>query len=119
MFTQVFSGLAHIYLEAILLLGLLAVLIFKPERIRRPDHFWKGCLLFAVSVVVPALLSLYMGSVDSRGFPSGGSNWTRLLSPIAPVLFSASFLFIVFSLLPIAAGRRCWPFAKEAENETE
>ena len=56
-FLRQFLGSGQAWLQVGFLLCLFAVLLFRPERIRSPGLFRWAVLLFALSVVVPHVLT--------------------------------------------------------------
>ncbi len=113
MFSQLFAGMTHGWLQVALLVALLAVLIFKPDNIQRPKYFWKACMLFVLSLFVPAVLSLFSGGIDAEALLRGGSPglWQKILALIPAALFALSVFLTLYSLFPTSDADACWPFS--------
>ena len=113
MFSQLFAGMTHGWLQVALLVALLAVLIFKPDNIQRPKYFWKACMLFVLSLFVPAVLSLFSGGIDAEAALRGGAMglWQKILALVPAALFALSVFLTLYSLFPTSDADACWPFS--------
>lgn len=103
------GGNAQGWLAAAYLLGLIAVLAYRPERIRMPGLFRWACVLFALSVMVPPMLTgmfTLLQSIGKSAFrPSRGSGdfWVYLypmLNASGPVLLGISLICALVALSP-------------------
>lgn len=118
----------QIWLYVAYLVCLFAVIIYKPERIRNLSMYRRACYLFAISLLLPSLINLAMGTLmaGSGGGPfiSRGSSpaWAQpgvpmpggsqldstfimqvtlqILNTFGPVLFGISVLCALISLVP-------------------
>jgi len=113
MLSQLIAGSTHGWLQVALLVALLAVLIFKPENIQRPKYFWKACMLFVLSLFLPAVLSLFAGEINAEALLGGGAKglWQKILGLIPAALFALSVFLTLYSLFPTTDPNACWPFA--------
>ncbi len=111
MFNQIFSSFTFGWLGSAMLAFLFVALLFKPDRIQRPGYFWKGCLLFVLSLVVPAVFSLFVGEFDPDKYLGSGFSVVKVLAIIQPVLFSLSVLMVFYSLIPASNTGSYWPFS--------
>jgi len=110
---QFFSQLTPDYAQLVMLVGLLLVVIYRPERIYRPGMFRLSCALLAVSIVVNPIVSAVvkmMMSISSGGMGRSGNVGEfallySLLEVIEPFLVAASVFFGIFSLLPRSRDR--------------
>ncbi len=101
------------YAQVAMLVGLLLVAIYRPERICLPGMFRLSCVLLAVSILVTpitmAIMSTMMGvSGSGMGRPGNASEFAllfSLLQIIEPILVALSICFGIFSLLPSACER--------------
>jgi hypothetical protein len=96
------------WMSAAMLLGLLLVLVFRPNAIRRPILFRVTCWLLALTVVIPPFLSLLL----SLSLPSGSSGYSMRAAGanlsfifacanfIGPVLQGACILCGLTALMP-------------------
>ena len=109
---QLFGGGGLVWLQAAYLLGLIAVLAFRPERIRLPGLFRWACILFALAVMVPPVLTALLGLLQTIGggayrpMRGPGDVFTILIPVInaaGPVLLGASLLCALIAVSP--AGR--------------
>jgi hypothetical protein len=109
---QLFGGNAQGWLAAAYLLGLIAVLAYRPERIRLPGLFRWACVLFALSVMVPPMLMAlfaFLQSVGSSAYgrsPGLGASWTflyPLVNGSGPVLLGVS---LICALIAVSPGPR-------------
>jgi len=100
------------WLAAAYLLGLIAVLAYRPERIRLPGLFRWACVLFALSVMVPGVLRglfFFLQGISSSAFRSSrgpGDFWTYLypvLNASGPVLLGVS---LICALVAVSPGPR-------------
>ncbi len=96
------------YAQVTMLVGLLLVAIYRPERICLPGMFRLSCVLLAVSIPVTAVVTFIMnamvdvtGSGLSRmGNASGFAVLLSMLQVIEPILVGLSICLGLFSLLP-------------------
>jgi hypothetical protein len=97
------------WLQAAYVLGLFAILVYRPERIRIPGLFSFGCIVFALSVAVPpalaGLLGLLAGGWNALGSSRGSSSsgWVHvapLLSAAGPVLLGISLVCVLIAICP-------------------
>ncbi len=96
------------YAQVTMLVGLLLVAIYRPERICLPGMFRLSCVLLAVSIPVTAVVTFIMnamvdvtGSGLSRmGNASGFAVLFSMLQVIEPILVGLSICLGLFSLLP-------------------
>jgi len=108
---QIFGDIGLGWLYAACLLGLIAVLAFRPERIRLPALFRWACVLFALSIIVPPALSGLFGFLQGMDGGYGsmrgpGDFWVivyPLLNAAGPVLLGIS---IICALVAISPGPR-------------
>jgi len=109
---QLFGDKGQGWLAAAYLLGLIVVMAYRPERIRLPGLFRWACILFALSIMVPPVLSgmfnLLRGiGQGALGRPRGPSDlWTilyPLLNAAGPVLLGIS---LICALVAISPGPR-------------
>ena len=122
---QMFGGGGSGWVQAVLVLCLFLVVLWKPERIRVPALFKMACMLLALSVVFPELLNscmwfwnlMFPGSQGSRGAmggilgrgSSGGPGLLFIISGLSgPVLTSLTLICGLFSITP-ATGRAALP----------
>lgn len=133
-YSQIFGGGlggafgGQLWLYVAYLVCLFAVIIYKPERIRNLSMYRRACYLFAISLLLPSLITLAMGTVlagtggaafASRGAVfaqpgmfsgQGGPNQfdgsyvmqlaLQVLNAFGPVLFAISILCALISLVP-------------------
>jgi len=97
------------WLQVTLLGFLFLVLVFRPERIYNRSLFRVACLLFALSVIVPPVLTLSVslladGAVSSsrnyRGMMSQAPHMLSLTATLESVLFGTSAMCGLLSLIP-------------------
>jgi hypothetical protein len=101
---QLLAG-GQAWLQLGLLLFLFGVLLFKPERIRLPGLFQWAWMLFALSVMVPPLLTFCVWLFQltgARSTRSGGPASLLLAVEVAsgPVLLGLSLIFAFLALSP-------------------
>ena len=103
MFTQMFSGLTHVWLEVALLVCLLGTLIFRPDRIHRIGVFRRACFLFAISIIMPSIAAFFMPALDMENMMAGGPmKLSQAIELIRVLAFSGSFVLAAYSLLPLS-----------------
>jgi hypothetical protein len=107
MLRQIFSQLVPNYAQVAILVGLLLVVIYRPERIRLLGMFRFSCVMLALSIVVPPAVSATLSFLVSIGGSSRSSSsagdymiLVNLLGTIEPALVAASLCLGIFSLLP-------------------
>lgn len=95
------------WLQVGFLLCLFGVLLFRREAIRYPGWFICAWLLFALSVMVPHLLTFWLGFLqfinDGSSFRSGRGAASLLVTfqvASGPVLFGLSLIFAFLALRP-------------------
>jgi hypothetical protein len=102
------------WLPVTILVGLLLVLIFRPNTIHNLMLFRMACWLLGSSIIAPPVINLLaaMSAASSFGGPSYGlaASASPFLfacaSALGTILLGASILCGLFSLLPPAAARR-------------
>ncbi|MGO9113449.1 MAG: hypothetical protein ACLP9L_29815 [Thermoguttaceae bacterium] len=105
---QFLSQLGPNYPQLAMLVGLLLVVIYRPERIYRTGMFRLSCVLLAVSILVTpitmAISNTMIGILgNGLGRPGNPSEFAALLSLVQvlePILVALSICFGIFSLLP-------------------
>ncbi len=104
---QLFGRGNSISISVTLLIGFLLVLIFRPNSIHRPLLFRLACWLLALTVVVPASLSLLLSlGFSGGGYPGRMSPGSEMSFAIAcanftgPVLEGACIICGLTALLP-------------------
>lgn len=107
---QLFGGAGTNWVSGLLLLCLFVVLAFRPERIHHRWLFRFACVLLALAIAMPPLVSLavvFSHSVASYGWSSSslsGMVWTlQLANACGPVFAGGGVLCGLFSM--IAPGR--------------
>ncbi len=101
------------YAQLAMLVGLLLVVIYRPERICLPGMFRLSCVLLAVSVFVTPIASgivTSMMATSRNGMYNSGSQGEfamlfSLVQVIEPILVALSICFGLFSLLPSSRGQ--------------
>ena len=105
MFSQMFSGMTQVWLQVSLLVGILAVLIFKPERIRDVTRFRVACVIFAVAILLPGIGSLFPNKTNPQEMLMGGSQLALVFNIVGFVGFAASLLMVTSALMPKVGGK--------------
>ncbi len=97
------------YAQVTMLVGLLLVAIYRPERICLPGMFRLSCVLLAVSIPVTAVTTLFLmnamidvtgNGLSRMGNARGFAVLFSMLQVIEPILVGLSIFFGFFSLLP-------------------
>lgn len=92
------------WLHVVFLAFLLAVPIFRPERIRVVASYRRAFVCFALSIIAPSAVSILMMSlVSPGGGPGGGLSGIptfQLFSAAGPVLFGISLIFAMKAIVP-------------------
>ena len=102
------------YSQLAMLIGLLLVVIYRPERIYLPGMFRLSCVLLAVSILVTPVASAIISTMTTilssgmgrPGGPSGFSSLYSLIQIIESILVALSICFGIFSLLPSSREHR-------------
>ncbi len=111
---QIFSSFAPNYTQLAMLIGLLLVAIYRPERIYVLGMFRLSCVLLAVSVLVTPITSVIISMMvtvsSSPPNRSGGPTsefaiMYSLAQVVEPILVALSICFGLFSLLPSSRER--------------
>jgi len=98
-------------LKVVFLAFLLAVPVFRPERIAAVSMYRRACLCFGLSIIVPGAVTMFMtaamlpvggagnfGNTGSAAF--SGLGMIQLLSACSPVLFGLSVIFALKAVVP-------------------
>ena len=101
------------YAQLAILVGLLVVAIYRPERIYLPAMFRLSGLLLAVSIAVNPIGSAIINTImaGSRNGMYGGSTASEfallysLTQVVEPILVALSLVFGLFALLPSVRGQ--------------
>jgi hypothetical protein len=94
------------YAQLAILIGLLLVVIYRPERIHRPGMFRLACVLLAVSILalpVTSAIATIWNMIYGNGLSGNRSDLVMLLSLLQvtePILVAVSVCLVLFSLLP-------------------
>ncbi len=92
------------WLQVVFLAFLLAIPIFRPERIRVVSSYRRAYICFALSIVVPSASSvLMMNLVSAGGVPGGGFSGfpaIQLFNAAGPVLFGISVILAMKAIVP-------------------
>ena len=110
---QFLSQLGPNYPQVAMLIGLLLVAIYRPDRIRLPLMFRISCLLLAVSMVVTPLSSAVINTMmttSSNGMgrssnPGEVALLYSLAQVVEPILVALSICLGLFALLPSSRGQ--------------
>ncbi len=102
---QLLNGGGSGWVQATLLACLVLILLLRPERIERRGLFFLACWLYVSSMLIPPLAGLLMwafGGVLAMGRPGyGGLDLFSMATlSLGPLLFGASILLTLLSLLP-------------------
>jgi hypothetical protein len=109
---QLFGGAGASWVSTVLLICLFVVLAFRPERIHNLGLFRLACVLLALAIAMPPLVSLAVvfsqntsGSSGRPFSPMSGMAWAlQLAHACGPVLTGGGVLCGLFSM--IASERR-------------
>ncbi len=92
------------WLQVVFLAFLLAVPIFRPERIRVVSSYRGAFVCFALSIIVPSAAAvLMMNLVSPGGVPGGGLSGIQtfqLFNAAGPVLFGISLILAMKAIVP-------------------
>ena len=101
------------YPQLAMLVGLLLVAIYRPERINRIGMFRLSCVLLALSILatpiataVVSMMALLSGGMGRSGNVDEATLLYSLMQIIEPILVALSICFGVFSLLPGSGEQR-------------
>jgi len=102
------------WVQAALVLCFFMVVLWKPERIRAASLFRLACLMLALSMLLPSVLSIGIGFWNAAFSFGSGSNWLRgmnrgpsgimalvwmFTSAARPMMVGLSVIFGLFSLM--------------------
>jgi hypothetical protein len=108
LFNLLFGGQRG-WVEAAFLVCLFWAALGHPDRIRSPITFRIAVLLFAVSLIAPTIVNLYLAGIGQsplspQGRPRGQDTMAGVyaiyLSAAGPALFMLSFLLAIDSVIP-------------------
>ncbi len=91
------------WMQVVFLAFLLAVPIFRPERIRVVSSYRGAYVCFALSIIVPSTASLLMSLVSPLGAAGDGFSGTQLFqlsNAAGPVLFGISLILAMKAIVP-------------------
>ena len=92
------------WLQVVFLAFLLAVPIFRPERIRVVSSYRGAYVCFALSIIVPSAASVLMTTLVSPGGVPGdglsGIQTLQLFNAAGPVLFGISVILAMKAIVP-------------------
>ena len=83
-------------LHTVVLLGMLAVTIFRPERIGSWEEFRISLVLFVLAVALPGLLMLFPSALKGG---DSGEQWIMQIVLAGSALLTASSIYFLFSCL--------------------
>ncbi len=92
------------WLQVVFLAFLLAVPIFRPERIRVVSSYRGAYICFALSIIAPSAASvLMMNLVSPGGVPGDGLSGIQtyqLFNAAGPILFGISIILVMKAIVP-------------------
>ncbi len=92
------------WLQVVYLAFLLAIPIFRPERIKVVSSFRAAYTCFGLSIIIPSAVSLLMMYVASpMGGPGAGANGIQpfyMLTAAGPILFGISVILAMRAIVP-------------------
>jgi hypothetical protein len=96
------------WLQVVYLAFLLAVPVFRPERIRVVSSYRGASLCFALSIIVPSVVSVLMMNLASQAGGRGGGQFGmetfqqafQLINAAGPVLFGISLILAMKAIIP-------------------
>ena len=112
---QLFAAAGHGWLEAAMLVFLFLVPVFQPERIQNRNLFRTACLLFALSIMVPPIVTTALSLFAQSAVPSSqGFGGMMVKSPLVvsliimmgPVLLGASVICGLLAVIPKPHAQR-------------
>ncbi len=115
MLSQLFGGMTQVWLNVAFIVCVFAVLTFRPERIVKMALFQVGCFLFALSIIAPHLGMFLLGEATGPTRSMGGNLFgeitlsMKIITVLAPILFSVGFLTTVTSLIPTSGTKTADP----------
>lgn len=99
---QMFGGSG--LLQVVFLAFLLAVPVFRPERIRIISTYRYACICFALSIIVPSAAYVLLIDLVSAGGSSGsgftGIQTLQMFNAAGPILFGISLILATKSVIP-------------------
>ena len=99
------------WLQVVFLAFLLAIPIFRPERIRVAASYRRAYVCSALSIIVPSAASVLMTNPVSTGGVSGGGfsgiQTFQLFNAAGPVLFGISLILAMKAIVPGFIPPRC------------
>ena len=101
-FSNLIEGMTFIWPNAIFMAAVFIALMFRPERVTNSTALKIGCVLFAISLLTPSLVSLLAAfSVQEPPVPRAKSDpfMPKLAGLGQAISFSIAFLCLVWSLL--------------------
>ncbi|NOZ41040.1 MAG: hypothetical protein GXP24_12570 [Planctomycetes bacterium] len=101
-FTQLFSGMTQIYLNVAFIVCIFGILSFKPERINKVSLFKTGCLLFALSLIMPTIGTIFpVDAFDStpRKMTNHSAAGMKISNLLSISIYAGAFFTTVLSLL--------------------
>jgi hypothetical protein len=112
--TQMFGGLTQVWLNVALIVCIFGVLIFRPERVVSLVSLRFACVLFALSLIAPSLLALFLGAATEAPRPQRGNPMEdvtlslsmKILNLLGPMLFAGAFLTGIWSIMPTSIGKK-------------
>ena len=106
-FNLLFGGGQRSWAEAALLVCFFWVAVARPERIYSLPRFRTACILFALAMLAPVFVNLFLvgGNANQMLFGRGGGGNQDpgvliYLQAVAPTLFVFSFLLGIDSVMP-------------------
>ena len=104
-------------LKAAMLVCIVWVLLYRSDHVRNVALFRAACWLYALSLLIPTLVSLYLTATtkSTAGGPGVLDPSTAAmrvyLGSIAPILFAVSLLVLTDSIMPRRPKSRAEPAA--------
>lgn len=92
------------WLQVVYLAFLLAIPIYRPERIRVVSSYRGAYFCFALSIIVPSAASVLMtsllspGGVPGNGLP--GIQMMQLFNAAGPIFFGISIILVMKAIVP-------------------
>jgi len=103
------AGMGGVWLKVVFLAFLMAIPVFRPERIKTLGLYRRACVCFGISVIIPGAASLLTIAAVLPGAGPGlnngsatlfGPGLVQMLNAGGPILFGLSIIFALKAIVP-------------------
>lgn len=107
-FTQILGGMTQVWLNVAFVVCVFAILTFRPERITSKAKFRAGCILFALSLLIPTI-SMLLPDLSPETMRRPNDNTVglsfKIVNLLSVAMYAGAFLVTTGAVMPKGSGQ--------------